>query len=170
MPSYTGEHTTFALSPHDAEFLRTGHLSITAASRGQKNIPCVSRSLGCRLSADLRQVTLFFPRSDAQELLDHVASNRAIAAVFSLPSTHESLQLKGGDASVHTPTPDDLTLVASYCKAFVDHVGNLGYPRDLIATLLACEPGDLAAVTFTPSAAFSQTPGPHAGQPIGVTP
>ena len=92
-----------------------------------------------------------------------------IAAAFSLPSTHQALQLKGLDARVERTAKNEFQFVSSYRQAFVDQVEKLGYPGHLIQALLACEPDDLVAVTFTPSAAFSQTPGPRAGHAIGAT-
>jgi len=38
-----------------------------------------------------------------------------------------------------------------------------------VVARLGLEPGDLAALSFSPSAAFSQTPGPGAGRAIGAT-
>jgi hypothetical protein len=156
------------LGAQDAAFLRLGFLSMIAASCGPDNVPSVSRALGHRLSPDLHQVTLFFSASDARQLLEHVAITGKIAAVFSLPRTVKALQLKGIDAQVGRPGPGDLQLMASYRDAFTNHLADMGYPRHLIEALLACEPDDLAAVTFTPCSAFSQTPGPHAGQAIGA--
>lgn len=157
----------FTLGPQDVAFLRIEHLSIVAASRGPDNTPFVARALGRRLSPDLRRVTLFFSAADAHGLLTHIASNGMIAAVFALPSTHQALQLKGSDARVEKAMKTDFKLVTSYGQSFVDHLVKLGYPRTLIQTMLACESDDLVAVTFTPSAAFSQTPGPKAGHAIG---
>jgi hypothetical protein len=159
----------FALGTEGAAFLQIEHLSIVAASHGPDNIPCVARAQGRRLSPDLRRVTLFFSASDAHELLSHVTSNGMIAAVFSLPSTHQSLQLKGSDAKVERLVKTDFKLVASYHRAFVEHLKSLGYSAELFEALLDCASDDLAAVTFTPSAAFSQTPGPGAGHVIGAT-
>jgi hypothetical protein len=176
MPSQTGGHGSYVsggvaltLDPQDVAFLRLGFLSMVAASCGPDGIPSLSRALGHRLSQDLRHVTLFFSASDARQLLDHVALTGKIAAVFSLPRTHKALQLKGVDAKVSKPGDADLRLVRSYREAFTGHLADMGYPRHLIEALIACEPDDLAAVTFTPSAGFSQTPGPHAGQAIGAT-
>jgi hypothetical protein len=176
MPSQQGGYggssvsggAALALDAQDVAFLRLGFLSMVAASCGPDGIPSLSRALGHRLSPDLRQVTLLFSVSDARQLLDHVALTGGIAAVFSLPRTHKALQLKGVDAKVGKPGDGDLRLVRSYRDAFTGHLADMGYPRHLIEALLACEPGDLAAVTFTPSAGFSQTPGPHAGQAIGA--
>jgi hypothetical protein len=164
----TASGPPFELGTQEATFLQTSFLSIVAASRGPDNIPCLARALACRLSSDLRQVTLLFCSSDAKEMLDHVAANGTIAAVFSVPSTHESLQLKGVDAKVEEPAATDAAFASRHLEAFLDHVGKLGHPPGLVRRLMACEPGDLMAVTFTPSAAFSQTPGPRAGRPIGV--
>ena len=102
-------------------------------------------------------------------MLAHIASNGTLAAVFSLPSTHQSMQLKGSDARVRKPVKADFQLVASYRRAFVEHLEKLGFACPWTETMLACEPDDLSTVTFTPSAAFSQTPGPNVGHAIGAT-
>jgi hypothetical protein len=159
----------FSLGKQDAALLRIEHLSILGASRGPGNIPFAARAVGYRFSSDFHQVTLFFSKTDARELLANIADNGRLAAVFSLPSTHQSLQLKGSDARIGKVAKADLELVNSYRRAFVDHLGKLGFARKAIETMLAFEPGDLCAVTFTPSSAFSQTPGPNAGHAIGVT-
>lgn len=156
------------LGSRDTAFLSIEHLSILAASSGPDNIPSVARALGCRLSSDQRELTLFFSSAEASDLLTHVRRNGVIAAVFSLPATHESLQLKASHAVVKRIAKIDLKVVNSYRQAFVSHVEKLGYPRALIEALMDCEPDQLMAVTFTPSRAFSQTPGPNAGQAIGV--
>lgn len=158
----------FRLSPDEIAFLRVEALSILAASHGPDNIPFVTRALGCHLSPDLKKVTLFFPASDAKELLSQVANNGMLAATFALPSTHQALQLKGSDAQVEKVTKADLQVISSCSRAFIDHLVKLGYPREIFDAMLACEPTDLAGVSFTPSAAFSQTPGPGAGRAIGA--
>lgn len=159
----------FSLDKQDAALLRIEHLSILGASRGPDNMPFVAIAVGCRFSSDLQQVTLFFPKADAREMLAHIADNGRLAAVFSLPSTHQTLQLKGSNARVARVVKADVELVNSYCHAFVDHLEKLGFVRKAIEAMLAFEPDDLCAVTFTPVAAFSQTPGPNAGRAIGVT-
>jgi hypothetical protein len=156
----------FALGPEQVALLKVECLSILAAGRGPGNIPFVARALGSRLSTDHQLVTLLFCSSEARGLLEQVAANGAIAVTVTLPATHQALQLKGLDARVEKVLESDLTLAASYCEAFVAHLAELGYAPHLVRTILAYEPGDLAAVTFTPAAAFSQTPGPRAGHAI----
>ena len=156
------------LGPQEVDFLKTRTLSIVAASRGPDNIPAVSRSLGCRLSPDSQQITLFFPQQDARELLDCIGATGTLAAIFSLPRSHQALQLKGAAVVAGKPLETDFALVDSYCAAFVAHVENLGYTRHAVETMLAFDHQDLVAVAFTPSALFSQTPGPNAGRAIGA--
>ena len=164
----TGYGAQSVLGPQQAHFLGASCLSILAASRGPDNIPSVARSLGCRFSPDFSSVTLFFCPAEAQELIDHIAANKTIAVVFSVPATHEALQLKAMDAVAGKPLPGDADLVAAYRQAFTNHVEKLGFSRQAIEMMLACDCDSLITITFTPVAAFSQTPGPKAGHAIGA--
>ena len=159
--------SAFTLGAQDAAFLRIGHLSIVAASRGSDNVPFMSRALGSRLSPDNRRITLFFSAADAHGLLAHIKNNGMIAAVFALPSTHQALQLKGSDAKPEKLLKSDGKLVASYRRAFVEHLKKFGYSPVSTEALLTPASDDIISVAFTPSAAFSQTPGPKAGQAVG---
>lgn len=157
------------IGTREIAFLRTPGLSMVAASRGPDNIASVARSLGCRVIPDGSKITLLFCAAEAQELLQQIAQDGRLAVIFSLPSTHESLQLKATDALPTEPLESDRNIVDAYRQAFVEEVEKLGFSRSAIETMLACDCDDLVAVTFTPSAAFSQTPGPNAGHAIGAT-
>lgn len=106
----------------------------------------------------------------AAAVLDDIRRTGAIAAVFSRPSTHETLQLKGVDARIVPAEPGDDALARRYVDAFVAELVPYGYPEAVIRAFLTCPPEDLVAVQFTPVAAFSQTPGPQAGEPLGHAP
>jgi hypothetical protein len=146
-----------------------GPVSISAASRAAGNVPALVRCSGCRVSADRRRVTLYLARSKSAPVIDAVRATGAVAVVFSLPSSHRSVQLKGTDAEVGDPTPGDAEAVARYIEAFVGEIEPLGYSGAMGRALLWLDPADLAALTFTPSAAFVQTPGPGAGAPLRLT-
>lgn len=143
-----------------------GGVSISIGGCSADGIPSVCKGLGCRVHPDLRQVTLFVPASHAPELLVDLAHSGAIAAVFSQPSTNRTLQLKGSDARMAATEAGDLAIVEDYRDAFVRELQPLGYEAHLIRTLLACPAEDIVRIDFTPAAAFTQTPGPHAGQPL----
>jgi hypothetical protein len=106
--------------------------------------------------------------SDCERALSCIGHNGTLAVIFSLPSTHQALQLKGVAVVAGKPLDTDFKLADSYRQAFVEHVEKLGHSRPVVETMLACDHHDLVAVTFTPSAAFSQTPGPSAGRAIGA--
>ena len=152
-----------------AAFLHRPGISITAASPDGRNVSRIGRCLGCRVTADREKVTVFIPSAQYQGFFDALATSRAIAVVFSYPSTHQTLQLKGIDAAVAPLAPGDAEIVARHVDNFAEELGALGYPRDVVRTSQWCEAAELRAVTFTPSAAFEQTPGPGAGAPLRRT-
>jgi hypothetical protein len=148
-----------------AAFMQRG-VSLTVGSCDAANRPSLARATGCRVAADGSTVRLFISGVQAAPLLAHVRETGRLAAVFSQPSTHRTLQLKGLDAKVEPAGPDDLAVVRRYRDAFVDELARLGYPRPVFHALLACPDADLVALRFTPTEAFSQTPGPNAGRSL----
>jgi hypothetical protein len=153
------------LDEANAAFIQGG-VSINASSRTVENIPVMARAVGCRVSRDRRTITLIFHSPSAAGLLDGIHASKQIAAVFSLPSTHQTIQLKGKDAVSVSVQKEDVKLAERYCDVFVADVCPLGYPESLVRALVWFDPNDLTAVTFTPSEAFQQTPGPRAGEPL----
>lgn len=89
--------TAAALDEEIAAFIQGG-VSIVVAGRNDALVGDVIRGCGCRVSADRRRVTVLVDPARSEALLDDITSNRMIAVVFSRPSTHRSIQLKGTDA------------------------------------------------------------------------
>jgi hypothetical protein len=141
------------------------HVSIIVGSRDARQRPHLMRAVGCRLSADRRRVTVLMPQGSGQAVLDDLCDNGQIAVVFSEPSSNRTLQLKGGDATVLPCEPGDAALAEAYLQGFVDEIGQLGFAAEVAHTMLRhCDA--LMAVHFTVAAAFEQTPGPAAGEPL----
>jgi hypothetical protein len=130
---------------------------------GPGNVPEITRVAGCRVSPDRREVTIYLVEAQGRELLDHLAANPTIAVVFTKPSTHRTVQLKGTDARVHPVRPQDAVDVDRQVAIFDAELHSLGFPDRFGWVLAGGSPLGLAAVTFTPSKAFVQTPGPSAG-------
>lgn len=149
----------------NAAFIQGG-VSIIAASVGAGNDPRIARAVGCRVSRDRRRLTVLLSTLQSAELLEAIRASRAIAVVFTQPSTHRTLQLKGHDAEVGPATRADGALVRKYTAAFVAELGGLGYREEFVRSLLSCAPQDIVQAGFTISAAFVQTPGPRAGAPL----
>jgi hypothetical protein len=150
------------LDTEHAAFIQGG-VSIVAAARSADHETAVSRAVGCRVSADRRQVTILLSAAQSAALLADVRANGIIAVVYSQPRKHLAIQLKGVDAVVAPLAPDDPHLIAAYRKNITEQVAPMGYNDAFVQAVMSVVPGDVVAVTFTPSAAFLQTPGPKAG-------
>jgi len=154
-------------SPLDADhaaFIQGG-VSVIVASRNAELVADVVRGCGCRVSRDRRQVTVLVEPSRAGTLLDDVVANGMVAVVFSQPSTHRTIQLKGSDARIVTVTPADRAVAALHLVAWIEELCSIGYAKEFAGALRG-RAEDLEAIRFTPSAAFQQTPGPGAGQQL----
>ncbi len=161
----TAGPSAFHLDESLAAFVQQGG-SINVGARDAANRPLVTRAVGCRVSADRSQVAVFVPCARSEELLERLRENRHIAVVFNRTTTHEAVQLKGNDARVGELEPGDAAVVAAYRRAFCDEVAELGYPVPLTEALLGDPAQAVMRVTFTPTSAFQQTPGPRAGRPM----
>ncbi|GAB3462983.1 hypothetical protein GCM10027321_25180 [Massilia terrae] len=160
--------TTPLLDAELAAFMQQDGISLTLGSCSADLQPSIGRAAGCRVSADRLTVQMFVSQVQIAALLAHVRETGRIAAVFSSPATHRTLQLKGRDGRIEPCPPEDRALVARYRDAFAAALEPLGYPHSLIRTLLAFPDEDLAVVSFTPLEAYSATPGPNAGRALQV--
>jgi hypothetical protein len=142
-------------------------VSVSVSARDARNVPTLSRTLGCRVAADRRRVTVFVSASRAAALLRDLKDNGRIAVVFSRPSTHETIQLKGRDAEIGACTEEDLRLLSAARQAFVEELVGIGYSEAYARAVASAAPADMVPISFTPSAAYLQTPGPDAGRPLG---
>lgn len=150
----------------NARFIQTG-VSISLAACAPDRLPSMCRGMGCKVSEDGRLVSIFVKRVQAAELLDNIRSSGGrVANVFSLPSSNRTLQLKGVDARILPFDPQDLPIVKAHIDDFVREVLPLGMQEDVVRCVLSCSADDLVTVVYSPCAAFSQTPGPKAGEPI----
>jgi hypothetical protein len=159
-----GTAKTQPLDAGHAVFIQ-GPVSVIVASRNAERVADVVRGCGCRVSRDRRAVTVLVEPGPASTLLEDVAANGMIAVVFSQPSTHRTIQLKGTDARVVPVTATDRAAARRHLREWSEDLCRLGYGAAFAAALHGGT-GALAAIRFTPTAAFQQTPGPGAGQPL----
>jgi hypothetical protein len=152
-----------------AAFITQG-VAMNAASCNAAGEPSLARAYGCRVSADRRRVTVFVPVAQAAALLRDVRAGGGIAVVFTLPRSHETLQLKGSGAEILGLEDGDVARVRAYADAFAKEIHDLGYTAAFARALASCSQEELVGLAFEPIAAFEQTPGPNAGQPLGARP
>lgn len=154
------------LDAEHAAFIVQPGISMSAASRAAGNVPRLGRLLGCRVAPDRSRITVLLPGDQLPELVQALRESGAIAAVFSEPATHRTIQLKGTDARLEPPAPGDPELSARWADGFVAALAPYGIGEPLVRAFIWCAPDALLAVSFTPCAAFQQTPGPGAGAPL----
>lgn len=153
----------------DVAFLRSP-VAIGVASCDAKRVPLLARGYGCRISRDGRRVTVFLSVPQAQPLLHDLRAGQPIAVVFTRPKTQQTLQFKGTDAKVAPLGRGDRAIKIAYADAFMAELGALGFKERFSRSVVSGVSSEAASVTFTPTAAFVQTPGPTAGQPLAVSP
>lgn len=139
-------------------------VSLILSSCDHALTPSVMRAVGSHVEDGGRRITAFLARSQSHQLLADIASSGRMAAVFSQPSTHRTLQFKSRRVHFREVTPADFPHLERYRLSMEDELAALGYPRGLATTMLAHRTDDLVAVVFLPDEAFDQTPGPRAGQ------
>lgn len=105
------------------------------------------------------------------ELLAAIRATGRVAVSAGVPSTYRVLHVKGVDAEVLSVDAEQATRLAVYVEAWLQQIERFGADRRrVIATFGALTPEQLSRVRFTPQAAWDQTPGPGAGQPIDLMP
>lgn len=152
------------LTPELVVFCESG-VSVVMASVDSAGRPVVARGLGCRIDA-LGRVRVVFREPQNAGLKRAVAFGSAIAATFTKPYSHRSIQLKATRASLVDTAPMDGPTVLCQTRAFREELVQIGYTEDFAAAYTRFEPHELAALEFLPECAFVQTPGPSAGSAL----
>ena len=112
-------------------FLDGRRVAVSIASRSEHCIPSVTRALGYRISADRSEFAIFVPRQ-AERVLADLRTTAQAAVVFTEPSTHRSVQVKGNDARITPLEEGDWPVISAYADDLVTEICPLGYPEPLI--------------------------------------
>ena len=131
--------------------------------------PSLMRAVGSRVEADGRDITVYLSRPQSRQLVQDLAATGHVAVVFSVPSTHRSVQLKASRVEMRNADADDAPVLARYLASMEHEVQQVGFAPPLTRAMLAHRLETVVAVRFTPEQAFDQTPGPRAGTAIGST-
>lgn len=143
-------------------------VSVIVSSCGHDLTPSLMRAVGSAITPAGDRITVFLNRSQSRQLLQDIARTGRVAAVFSEPYSHRTVQVKATGARLREACPEDEPELQRYCKAMQGELGRIGFGPAFASAMLAYRLEDLSAVEFTPDQAFDQTPGPRAGQPLGA--
>jgi len=150
------------LSPEHVAMIDKG-VSAIVASRDAALRPSLMRAVGSTIAPDGSEITVFLARSQSRQLLQDLAATGHIAVVFSQPSTHRTVQVKARSISGRAAGPEDLPALQRYLEAMEYEICSIGHTASIVRAMLAFDLHDLVAISFTPTEAFDQTPGPKAG-------
>ncbi len=153
-------------APLDAEQIDfvQGPVSINAASRDAAFVPSAARGFGCRVDDDGRRITVFLPCGRCADLLADLRAGGPVAVVFSRPSTHRTLQVKGLAATVTPLALGDRDVMLDYGRRFGEEIVMLEFDDGFANAMTAGAGEDAVAAAFVPTAIYDQTPGPGAGR------
>lgn len=149
------------------EFLNSP-VSIKAGSCSQDLTPSVTHVPGCRIDAANGEICIFVSQSQSAAVLKDLRDGGALSVVFSRPSTHRTVQFKASTVHIETLRAGDQELMARHGLRVAGELISLGYKPAFAYAMMAPEISDAVCVRFKPVAAFDQTPGASAGNPMGV--
>ena len=154
--------TATGLPPDLLAMMERG-VSVIAGSRDATMRPSIMRALGSKVEDGGRKVTIFVSRRQSRQLVQDLAATGHVAAVFSEPSTHRTVQVKARRAVLRNATAADEPALARYLASMEHEIQQVGFPPHMTRAMLAHQLEDLVAISFEPEVAFDQTPGPRAG-------
>ena len=157
--------TSSLLSPDHIAMVEKGVSTIVSACDVHLR-PSVMRALGSGITSDGALITVYLSRRQSRQLLLDVAATGRIAVVFSEPSSHRTLQVKASRADVRSAQASDEPLLRRYLAAMEHEIALVGFEARFTRAMLSLSLDDLVAISFTPEAAFDQTPGPKAGSAL----
>ena len=152
-----------ALIPPDLLEMMARGVSVNVASRDQALRPSLMRAVDSSVTPDGCSITVYLSRRQAGQLLQDVAATGHIAAVYSEPASHRTVQVKASRAVLRDAEAADQPVLDRYLASMEHEIQRVGHAPALTRAMLAHRLGDLVAITFEPEQAFNQTPGPKAG-------
>ena len=156
------------LDPEVLDFIQSDEVAMCLAGCTAQRQPRATRAFHCRLHPDGHHLVVWIAQHNA-ELLSGIDHNGRVALVVAHVATFRSMQFKGLDARVLPVDPADYTCILQYREGFIRNTNQVGHREDVMRMQSQFRVDQLAAIHFTPTAAFTQTPGPAAGSrlPLG---
>jgi hypothetical protein len=154
------------LIPQDLLAMMARGVSVIVASRDLALRPSVMRAVGSQVAPDGSSITVFVSRRQSRQLVQDVAATGHVAAVFSEPATHRTVQVKATRAMLRNADASHVPVLARYLASMEHEIQRVGYAPPMTRAMLAHQLDDLVAISFEPEQAFDQTPGPKAGAPL----
>lgn len=159
-----GQSRLGILTEELAAFCESG-IGIALGARGPDQRPLAGRALACQVDGS-GLVTLFLHRSLNASVLRAITAGSGLAATFTRPETHRSIQLKSDHAREVAVPASALDEIEAQAAAFRHELVSIGYSEAFASDYCSVVAKELTAIAFSPQRAFVQTPGPGAGSAL----
>ncbi len=130
--------------------------------------PVLCRGLAATVE-ESGKVAVILSAESGFEVLDAIRETGWVAINLTVPSTYQSLHLKGRDATTSAAGPMHRPLLDASHRAFRDQLIPYGFPPEYTGSWYDVPDDDLRVVRFTPLGAWNQTPGPGAGNRLDLS-
>jgi hypothetical protein len=130
--------------------------------------PVLCRGLAATVEAS-GKVAVLLSAASGFEVLDAIRETAWVAVNVTVPSTYQSLHLKGRDAVTSAASPAHRPLLEASHRAFRDQITPFGFTPEFTQSWYDVTDDDLRVVRFTPLGAWNQTPGPGAGNRLDLS-
>jgi hypothetical protein len=148
------------------DFVESG-VSVLIGTRDAGLRPEAQRAVGCVVRSDRQVLALLVPELTGTRTLANLAAGSAVAVTFSRIVDHRTVQVKGACVGVRAAGAAEVEAARRYVSAFTEALYFIGMSR-ATARRLRIEP--LHVVEMVVGELFEQTPGPSAGERMGVRP
>ena len=156
-----------ALLPPDLVAIMARGVSVIVASRDAALRPQL-RAVGSRVEADGRDITVYLSRPQSRQLVQDLAATGHVAVVFSVPSTHRSVQLKASRVEMRNADADDAPVLARYLASMEHEVQQVGFAPPLTRAMLAHRLETWWRSASRPSRPSTRRPGRAPARPSGA--
>lgn len=160
---WTGPAVAGVLTEDLADFCQSG-VSVILGARMPNGLPLAGIALAARIAGGEMRIFLREPAN--APLLAAFDRGSPIAATFSEPRNHRSIQIKGIRVRRSEMEDGDADDVDRQVRRLEDGLVFLNYTRRFAASYCSYRGDELTAITFQPTEAFVQTPGPGAGEQL----
>jgi hypothetical protein len=145
-------------------FMESG-LSIVMAVVGPGGRALTGRALAVRVTPEAR-IRLIYAEEGNEAVTASAKSGQPIAATFSAPLSHRTLQLKGFSSREEDFAPEDEAAARKQTDVFAAILGAVGHTPAFVQAFTGYRSSAARVLSFPAQEAYEQTPGPGAGRPL----
>jgi len=161
--------TPSSLLPPDLIALIEAGISVIVSSADAALRPSIMRAVGSAITPDGSTVTVYLARRQSRQLLQDLSTSGRIAVVFTQPRSHRTVQVKSSHVRMRPADTRDLPVLQRYLANMEREIQSVGFDVAFTRQMLSFDRDDVVAISFEPTEAFDQTPGPKAGGRIDTS-